>query len=302
MMRTTPVLLTTVALVAAAAACSSSGGSSTSSAFDPKTCQGGTLYVLNQADATAHHLDPARIYTSGGGGVTSMIFRTLTTRHRVPGQAGDEVVPDLATNTGEASDGAQDVDVPPQGRAEVRGRHAHHVQGHQVGRGASVRPGAARRHPLPARLAGGRRRLHGPVQGQGAGLDPDARRQDDRLQAAQARGRLPVRGDGDAVRAGAQGQGRRHRVREAPGLQRPVQGAVAPAGQEPRAGAQHVLVARGRRPAARLPGPRRGHLRAERRGDQPAAQLQRGQGRERDHHRHRACPPPSWPGSPAIPG
>ncbi len=98
-----------LALLAAALTACSSGGSSTSggSAFDPKTCQGGTLYVLNQTDATAHHLDPARIYTSGGGAVTSLIFRTLTTRHRVPGQAGDQVVPDLATDTGKASDGAR---------------------------------------------------------------------------------------------------------------------------------------------------------------------------------------------------
>jgi peptide/nickel transport system substrate-binding protein len=108
MMRKTSVLIAAATVLSAAAACSSSGSSSGgSSAFDPKTCQGGTLYVLNQTDATAHHLDPARIYTSGGGAVTSLIFRTLTTRHRVPGQAGDEVVPDLATDTGKASDGAK---------------------------------------------------------------------------------------------------------------------------------------------------------------------------------------------------
>jgi peptide/nickel transport system substrate-binding protein len=107
MMRITPVLLSLVVL-GSAAACSSSGSSSGgSSAFDPTACQGGTLYVLNQVDATGNHLDPARIYTSGGGSVTSMIFRTLTTRHRVPGPAGDEVVPDLATDTGTASDGAR---------------------------------------------------------------------------------------------------------------------------------------------------------------------------------------------------
>jgi peptide/nickel transport system substrate-binding protein len=108
-MRISSALLTTAALLAAATACSSSGSSSSSasSAFDPKTCQGGTLYVLNQTDATSHHLDPARIYTSGGGAVTSLIFRTLTTRHRVPGQAGDEVVPDLATDIGKASDDAK---------------------------------------------------------------------------------------------------------------------------------------------------------------------------------------------------
>lgn len=65
------------------------------------------MYVLNQADATGDPLDPARAYGSGGGLVTSLIFRALTTRHRVSGQAGAEVVPDLATDTGKASDGAR---------------------------------------------------------------------------------------------------------------------------------------------------------------------------------------------------
>jgi peptide/nickel transport system substrate-binding protein len=103
MMRKSPAVL---AFALLAASCSSSGSSSSGSAFDPKTCQGGTLYVLGQADANGQHLDPARIYTSGGGAVTSMIFRTLTTRHRVPGTAGTEVVPDLATDKGTPSDDA----------------------------------------------------------------------------------------------------------------------------------------------------------------------------------------------------
>src|SRR5690349_16469698 len=96
-----------IASVLVAAACSSSGSPSSSSAFDPKNCRGGTLYVLGQADANGEHLDPARIYSSGGGAVTSMIFRTLTTRHRVPGVAGTEVVPDLATDKGTPSDDAK---------------------------------------------------------------------------------------------------------------------------------------------------------------------------------------------------
>jgi peptide/nickel transport system substrate-binding protein len=104
-MRRSTALIALATLAASAVTACSSGGSSAGggSAFDAKNCKGGTLYVLNQSDATAHHLDPARIYTSGGGAVTSLIFRTLTTRHRVPGQAGDQVVPDLATGTGTAS-------------------------------------------------------------------------------------------------------------------------------------------------------------------------------------------------------
>ncbi|MEV4972722.1 ABC transporter substrate-binding protein [Streptomyces scopuliridis] len=63
-----------------------------------KPQKGGTLSVLNteaQSD-----FDPARLYTSGGGNVPSLVFRTLTTRNREDGAAGTKVVPDLATDTG----------------------------------------------------------------------------------------------------------------------------------------------------------------------------------------------------------
>ncbi|MFE4368834.1 ABC transporter substrate-binding protein [Streptomyces sp. NPDC056835] len=63
-----------------------------------KPQKGGTLSVLNteaQSD-----FDPARLYTSGGGNVPSLVFRTLTTRDRENGPAGTKVVPDLATDTG----------------------------------------------------------------------------------------------------------------------------------------------------------------------------------------------------------
>ncbi|BCJ35886.1 ABC transporter substrate-binding protein [Actinocatenispora thailandica] len=87
------------------AACGTTGGGSSTTAFDPKTCQGGTLEVLNQRDIT--HLDPARIYTSGGGNIPSLLFRTLTTRNRAAGAAGAKVVPDLATDLGTPSDNAK---------------------------------------------------------------------------------------------------------------------------------------------------------------------------------------------------
>jgi peptide/nickel transport system substrate-binding protein len=104
--RKTPVALLAAGsvLVGMLAACSGSGADS-NTAFNPKTCRGGTLYVLNQQDIT--HLDPARIYTSGGGNIPSLLFRTLTTRNRAAGAAGDKVVPDLATDTGTPSDGAK---------------------------------------------------------------------------------------------------------------------------------------------------------------------------------------------------
>jgi len=110
-MRRISVLSAALALVAAgAAACSSSAGHSSSgtpgsAAFDPKTCQGGTLEVLNQGSISK--LDPARIYTSGGGNIPSLLFRTLTTRNRQPGQDGAKAAPDLATDLGTPSDNAQ---------------------------------------------------------------------------------------------------------------------------------------------------------------------------------------------------
>ncbi|MGW6405646.1 ABC transporter substrate-binding protein [Streptomyces vinaceus] len=60
--------------------------------------KGGTLTVLNSEPQS--DFDPARLYTSGGGNVPSLVFRTLTTRNREDGAAGTKVVPDLATDTG----------------------------------------------------------------------------------------------------------------------------------------------------------------------------------------------------------
>ncbi|MFG2749277.1 ABC transporter substrate-binding protein [Streptomyces xanthophaeus] len=60
--------------------------------------KGGTLTVLNSEPQS--DFDPARLYTSGGGNVPSLVFRTLTTRNREDGAPGTKVVPDLATDTG----------------------------------------------------------------------------------------------------------------------------------------------------------------------------------------------------------
>ncbi|MFD9729222.1 ABC transporter substrate-binding protein [Streptomyces sp. NPDC059072] len=60
--------------------------------------KGGTLTVLN--NEPQEDFDPARLYTSGGGNVPSLVFRTLTTRNRESGAAGTKVVPDLATDIG----------------------------------------------------------------------------------------------------------------------------------------------------------------------------------------------------------
>ncbi|EGJ74867.1 putative ABC transporter solute-binding protein [Streptomyces sp. Tu6071] len=66
--------------------------------------KGGTLTVLNAQPTT--DFDPARLYTSGGGNIPSLVFRTLTTRARENGAAGSKVVPDLATDTGTPSKNA----------------------------------------------------------------------------------------------------------------------------------------------------------------------------------------------------
>ncbi|MFG2559000.1 ABC transporter substrate-binding protein [Streptomyces sp. NPDC048496] len=69
-----------------------------------KPAKGGTLTVLNSNPQ--EDFDPARLYTSGGGNVPSLVFRTLTTRNREDGAAGAKVVPDLATDLGTPSKNA----------------------------------------------------------------------------------------------------------------------------------------------------------------------------------------------------
>ncbi len=91
----------TVALAGGAVAC---GPRSGDAAADATPHRGGTLTILNQDPQDK--FDPAREYTSGGGNVPSLVFRTLTTRARVNGAAGTKVVPDLATDTGTPSQGA----------------------------------------------------------------------------------------------------------------------------------------------------------------------------------------------------
>ncbi|SNX63887.1 peptide/nickel transport system substrate-binding protein [Streptomyces sp. TLI_55] len=85
-------------LAAGAAACGPEDNDAKGSGGDSTPHKGGTLTVLNSEPQT--DFDPARLYTSGGGNVPSLVFRTLTTRNRESGAAGAKVVPDLATDTG----------------------------------------------------------------------------------------------------------------------------------------------------------------------------------------------------------
>ncbi|MFJ9775147.1 ABC transporter substrate-binding protein [Kitasatospora sp. NPDC101157] len=94
----------TAALVVGLAACGPKANGGTSATKDAAPQKGGTLTVLNQNPQD--QFDPARLYTSGGGNVPSLVFRTLTTRNRADGAAGTKVVPDLATDTGTPSEGA----------------------------------------------------------------------------------------------------------------------------------------------------------------------------------------------------
>ncbi|MET7288326.1 ABC transporter substrate-binding protein [Streptomyces sp. NPDC005573] len=88
-------------VAAGAAACGPKDNDAKASGGDATPHKGGTLTVLNAQ--AQQDFDPARLYTSGGGNVPSLVFRTLTTRNRENGAAGAKVVPDLATDTGRPS-------------------------------------------------------------------------------------------------------------------------------------------------------------------------------------------------------
>ncbi|MBO0881666.1 MAG: ABC transporter substrate-binding protein, partial [Mycobacterium sp.] len=96
--RLTALTVATGLIGALAVACGSGTDNSDSSSFDPNNCTGGTLKVLEQGSIS--QLDPARLYTSGGGREPTLLFRTLTTRTRKPGPDGTKVAADLATDTG----------------------------------------------------------------------------------------------------------------------------------------------------------------------------------------------------------
>ncbi|MGW2690463.1 ABC transporter substrate-binding protein [Streptomyces sp. NPDC001296] len=91
-------------VAAGAVACGPKDNVGKGAGGDSTPHKGGTLTVLNSDPQT--DFDPARLYTSGGGNVPSLVFRTLTTRNRANGAAGAKVVPDLATDTGRPSKNA----------------------------------------------------------------------------------------------------------------------------------------------------------------------------------------------------
>ncbi|MEU1054702.1 ABC transporter substrate-binding protein [Streptomyces sp. NPDC005876] len=96
--RAAAALTVSLIVTAGAAACGPEDNDAKSGGADAEPRKGGTLTVLNANPQ--QDFDPARLYTSGGGNVPSLVFRTLTTRNRENGAEGAEVVPDLATDTG----------------------------------------------------------------------------------------------------------------------------------------------------------------------------------------------------------
>ncbi|HEX8971467.1 ABC transporter substrate-binding protein [Oryzihumus sp.] len=95
-----------VAVALAASACGGGSGSTGSSGSTSAT-KGGTLYMLNLGPVD--HWDPQRIYVGADIQFASRVFsRTLTTFP--PGKTIEDqskLIPDLATNTGDVSDGGK---------------------------------------------------------------------------------------------------------------------------------------------------------------------------------------------------
>ena len=94
-----------VALTGILASCAGPQDGGGEGGAEGRPAKGGKLLVLNTEPQT--NFDPARLYTSGGGNVPSLVFRTLTTRKRADGEEGTKVVPDLATGLGEPSENAK---------------------------------------------------------------------------------------------------------------------------------------------------------------------------------------------------
>ena len=81
------------------------GATTASAAVKPRT--GGILTFLEH-EPRLDHLDPSRIYTGRDlAFMNSFMTRTLVAYNPVPGAAGANIVPDLATNTGVPSNQAK---------------------------------------------------------------------------------------------------------------------------------------------------------------------------------------------------
>ena len=132
--------------------------------------KGGTL-KMGLGGAWGDSFDPGDTYYGYSWDLGRTYYRTLVMYKSAPGKAGLELVPDIATDLGKASDGGKTWTYTIQSGPEVRGRHAVHQQGHRLRGLPHLRPRRAQAGPellrAAAELAEG---LQGSVQGsQGRG-------------------------------------------------------------------------------------------------------------------------------------
>lgn len=92
-------------IIALTAAACGGGEEDPQSAPTADVPKGGTLKLLSVADF--EHLDPQRAYVSNALNAGRLIYRTLTTFKSASGAEGNEIVGDLAKDTGAPSDGGK---------------------------------------------------------------------------------------------------------------------------------------------------------------------------------------------------
>lgn len=97
----TAAVVVAIAVTTSLAACAASPGSTPEATGE----SGGTVHVLRNGDFS--HLDPTMGYDASVFLFYRLIYRTLTTYKAADGPEGAEVVPDLATDLGTASDDAK---------------------------------------------------------------------------------------------------------------------------------------------------------------------------------------------------
>ncbi len=140
--RTLRALVATAAVALTATACNANPSQDSGSTGFHK---GGTLTIYSSSDEQS--FDPAK---SQSLAITSqgLVHRRLTTWDIEKGKE-PRVVPDLATDTGKATDGGRTWTYTLKPGLKLLRRLADHLPGHQVRPRAVLRAGAVRRPRLP---------------------------------------------------------------------------------------------------------------------------------------------------------
>ena len=248
--------LTKAAAVAAAVAILLAGCSSTPSSSSGSG-KGGTLTILTPA--TQINLDPAKSQNLATTSL-SLIERRLTTWEVKPGQAA-KVVPDLATNTGTASDGGKTWTYTLKDGLKFQDGTPDHQPGHQVRRRALVlRPAHRRPRATTSRCssAAPTTRARTPARPR---VDRDSGREDHRLPPERLLRRLAVDRLHARLHPGAQGEGQPATYGEHPRRLRSVPGEVEQGRHRADARAQQVLELEDRQCSHRRP--RHGRVQGE---------------------------------------